>query len=76
MSDPYQRTFNEIERAFGETAKALSKQTKMIVWIAERTLSAKDFREFTEQFSEKTDSSEVMDFIKKEDRSKKNEPNG
>ena len=46
MNDPY-------EKAFESIGKALSVQSKMVLWIAERTLSAKDFKEFVDEFAEK-----------------------
>lgn len=73
QKDPYKKTFKDIENAFAETVKAIGKHTKMIVWIAKRVLSAKEFSEFIDEFSEKPDNSEVLDFIKKECRRSKNE---
>ena len=61
MKDPYQKAFEEI-------SMALAKHTDMIVWIAKRTLSAKEFSEFIDEFSEKTDRDEVLEFIKNESR--------
>ena len=61
MNDPYQMVFESF-------AKALTKCNEMIVWIAKRTLTAKDFTEFVEEFSEESDKDEVLDFIRKEDR--------
>ena len=46
MTDPYKKTWESI-------GKALSVQSKMILWIAERTLSAKDFQEFVDEFAKK-----------------------
>jgi hypothetical protein len=46
MKDPY-------EKAWEIIGKALSTQSKMVLWIAERTLSAKDFKEFLDEFAKK-----------------------
>ena len=46
MSDPYEKAWEAIE-------KALTAQSRMILWIAERTLSAKDFKEFVDEFAKK-----------------------
>lgn len=61
MTDPYKKTFEDI-------AKALIKQSEMIVWVAKRVLSAKDFWEFIAKFSEKPDKSEVLESLKDESR--------
>lgn len=46
MKDPYEKAFKTIGEAF-------STQSKIILWIAERTLSAKDFKEFVDEFAKK-----------------------
>ena len=58
MSDPYEKVWESI-------GKALSAQSKMILWIAERTLSAKDFKEFVDEFTKKPKDNhdELIDFI-------------
>lgn len=63
MSDPY-------EKAWESIGKALSTQSKMVLWIAERTLSAKDFKEFVDEFAKKPEDNhdELLDFLSKEDR--------
>ena len=63
MKDPY-------EKAWESIGKALSTQSKMVLWIAERTLSAKDFKEFVDEFSKKSEDNrdELIDFLHKEDR--------
>lgn len=62
MHDPY-------EKAWESIGKALSTQSKMILWIAERTLSVKDYKEFIDEFTEKHDNhDELLDFIRKEGR--------
>ena len=67
MTDPYQKFYESI-------TKALNKQTEMIVWIAKRVLSAKEFAEFVDEFAEKTDKkSEVMDSLKKKGQKNGNE---
>lgn len=63
MNDPYEKVWESIE-------KTLSAQSKMILWIAERTLSAKEFMEFVDEFAKKTESNhdELLDFLRKEGR--------
>ena len=62
MNDPY-------EKAWESICKALSAQSKMVLWIAERTLSAKDFKAFVDEFAKKPDNhDELLDFIRKESR--------
>lgn len=67
MNDPY-------EKAWESIGKALSTQSKMILWIAERTLSVKEFQEFIDEFVKKPDNhDELLDFLSKESRQNKNE---
>ena len=63
MNDPY-------EKAWESIGNALSTQSKMVLWIAERTLSAKDFKEFVDEFAkkQKDNDDELLDFIRKEGR--------
>ena len=63
MNDPY-------EKAWESIGKALSTQSKMVLWIAERTLSAKDFKEFVNEFAKKPENNhdELLDFLHKEGR--------
>lgn len=64
MNDPY-------EKAWESIGKALSTQSKMVLWIAERTLSAKDYKEFVDEFAKKEDNhdkSTIADWIKEEGR--------
>ena len=63
MNDPY-------EKAWESIGKALSAQSKMVLWIAERTLSAKDFKEFVDEFAKKPEDNhdELIDFLRKEGR--------
>lgn len=63
MTDPYKKTWESI-------GKALSEQSKMILWIAERTLSAKEFKELVDEFAKKPEDNhdELLDFILKEGR--------
>ena len=64
MNDPY-------EKAWESIGKALSAQSKMILWIAERTLSVKDYIEFVNEFTEKKeeqDNPTFEDWIKGEGR--------
>ena len=58
MKDPYEKVLDEI-------GKALTSYSKMILWIAERTLSAKDFKEFVDEFA-KSNHDEQIDFLRKE----------
>ena len=46
MSNSYEKLLNDI-------SKNLTKLGEMIVWLAERTLSVKDYKEFADRFSEK-----------------------
>lgn len=63
MSDPYKKAWESI-------VKTLSTESKMILWIAERTLSAKDFQEFINEFTKKPEDNydELVNFIRKESR--------
>lgn len=63
MNDPYEKTWKSI-------GEALSAQSKMVLWIAERTLSAKDFKEFVDEFAKKPKDNhdELLDLIRKEGR--------
>ena len=61
---------NSCEIAWKSIGKALSIQSKMILWIAERALSAKEFKEFVDEFAKKPedDHNELLDFLRKESR--------
>lgn len=61
MNDPYVKALEAI-------GKALSAQSKMVLWIAERTLSAKEFQEFIDEFAKKPKDNhdELLDFLRKE----------
>ena len=63
MNDPY-------EKAWESIGKALLTQSKMVLWIAERTLSAKDFKKFVDEFAKKPKDNhdELLEFIHKEGR--------
>ena len=63
MDDPYKKAWESI-------GNALSIQSKMVLWIAERTLSAKDFKEFVDEFGKKPKDNhdELLDSIRKEGR--------
>ena len=58
------------EKAWKSIGTALSTQSKMVLWIAERTLSAKDFNEFVDEFAKKPKDKrdELLDFMRKEGR--------
>jgi hypothetical protein len=62
MTHPY-----EVWESIG---KALSLQSKMILWIAERTLSAKEFQEFADEFVKQPEDNreELLSEILKEGR--------
>lgn len=53
MEDPYKRVWEDI-------AKALTKESNMILWLAKRTLTVKEFGEFIDEFSEKKDDDEII----------------
>lgn len=53
MKDPYAEVWEEITKAF-------SKQSKMIVELAARTLSVKDYKEFVDEFSKKEDNKDDL----------------
>lgn len=63
MIDPYKKAWESV-------GKALLTQSKMILWIAERTLYAKDFQEFVDEFAKKPEDNydELLDFIRKQSR--------
>lgn len=62
MKDPYEKVLDEI-------GKALTSYSKMILWIAERTLSVKDYKEFIDEFTKKDGHyDELIDFLRKEGR--------
>ena len=63
MTDQYKKAWESIR-------KALSEQSRMILWIAERTLSAKEFKEFVDEFAKKPEDNhdELIDFLLKEGR--------
>ena len=61
MKDPYENTWKEI-------CNALSTYGNMILWIAERTLSVKDYKEFADTFTKKDNNNddELIEFICRE----------
>ena len=63
MTDPYEKMWESI-------AKAISAQSEMILWIAERTLSAKEFKELVDEIAKKSEDNhdELLDFLSKEGR--------
>ncbi len=64
MNDPYKKIFEDI-------VKAINKSNEMIVWISKRTLSAKDYIEFVNEFTEKKEDQDeptFEDWIKGEGR--------
>lgn len=60
MKDPYEKVWKSIE-------ETLSTQSKMVLWIAERTLSAKDFKEFVAEFATKPEDKrdKLLEFMHK-----------
>ena len=65
MNDPYEKVWEEIRKGF-------DLNIKMVKWIAERTLSVNDYKEFVHEFTEKHDNhdnhDELLDFLRKEGR--------
>ena len=63
MNDPYEKVWEQI-------GKILTEHVNMIVWIAERTLSVKDYKEFIDEFAKKPEDKrdQLLDFLRKEDR--------
>ena len=61
MKDTYEKVWEEIRKGF-------NLNIEMIKWIAERTLSVKDYKEFIDEFAEKPEDNqnELLDFIRKE----------
>lgn len=57
---------NPFEKLLKEICEALNKLIKMVIFVAERTLSAKEFTEFTEEFTNKTDQKNANDLFSKE----------
>lgn len=48
MKDPYEKAWDSITKVFNTFID-------MIVWIAQRTLTAKEFQEFLDEFNEKSE---------------------
>lgn len=70
MNDPYEKVWEEIRKGF-------DLNIKMIKWIAERTMSVKDYKEFIDEFTEKHDNhDELLDFLRKKRSVKWNENQG
>lgn len=61
MDDPYKKVFDDIVKAF-------NKQFKMIDYLAQHTLTLKEYIEFADEFSPKTDAKKdsVSELLKKE----------
>ena len=59
MNDPYRKLFESIN-------KALTKLSNMIVWLAKRTLSVKDFMDFVDEFEEKQSNNKIIDELLKD----------
>ena len=53
MDDPYKEVFESF-------LKAIKQQTEMIVWLAERTLSVKEFKELIEKFGHEGDDDHLL----------------
>ena len=62
MKDPYEKVWEEIRKGF-------DLNLKMIKWIAERTLSVKDYQEFIDEFTEKQNNhDEPLNILRNEGR--------
>jgi len=62
MKDPYEKVWKEIRKGF-------DLNLKMIKWIAERTLSVKDYQEFIDEFTEKQNNhDEPLNILRNEGR--------
>lgn len=69
MKDPYEKVWDNIGNALTAHRNALTAHSKMVLWIAERVLSVKDFKEFIDEFTKKAENhDELIDFIHKEGR--------
>lgn len=55
---------NTYEKLFKSITDVLTKLSNMIVYLAEHTMSVKDYKEFIDKFAEKPCDNEVFDFIK------------
>ena len=67
MNDPYRKVHEDI-------AMALTKLSNMIVWLAKRTLSVKDYMDFADEFTEekKNDTDEILsELLSKKEREEK-----
>lgn len=53
MNDPYKEIFETI-------SNTIKQQTDMIIWLAERTLSVKDFKELIDKYGDKNDDDEMI----------------
>ena len=53
MNDPYKEVFESISNTIKEHAD-------MIVWLAERTLSVKEFKELIDKFGNKKDDDKII----------------
>lgn len=58
MNDPFKKLFEDI-------SKTLIKLSNMIVFVAERTLSAKDYMDFIKEFAEKSVEDKLIEQILK-----------
>lgn len=58
MNDP-------IEKVFKDICKVLTRLSNMIVYVAERTLSAKDYIDFVNEFTEKSDEDKLIEQLLK-----------
>ena len=67
MKDPYEKVWKSI-------GEVLSTQSKMVFWIAERTLSAKEFQEFIDEFAKKPEDNhdELLKILNQRERVKSN----
>ena len=74
MKNPYKEIYDSFAKAnkemFDSIAKAIVKLSNMICWLAERTLSVKDFKDFIDAFPaeeskrDKPDLTEIMNELR------------
>ena len=58
MNDPMKKIFEDIGKAF-------TRLSNMIIYVAERTMSAKDYIDFVNEFTEKSDEDKLIEQILK-----------
>ena len=58
MTDPFAKVFKDIGKMF-------TRLSNMIIYVAERTLSAKDYIDFVNEFTEKSDEDKLIEQLLK-----------